>query len=112
VKLGFRPPQPSSARSRRCALGYLTPIWLLNPGGLLLVGNYLKPTPTSGHQEHVRAMMELYSHWYLRYRSADQIAGFASTIEGPHTVNLLDESGRPLQHSARAVIGFAAIQAA
>ena len=38
---------------------------LLNPRGLLLVGNYLKPTPTSGHQEHVRAMMELYSHWYL-----------------------------------------------
>lgn len=85
---------------------------LLNPGGLLLVGNYLKPTPTSGHQEHVRAMMELYSHWYLRYRSADQIAGFASTIHGPQTVKLLDESGRPLQYSARAVIGFAAIQAA
>jgi SAM-dependent methyltransferase len=85
---------------------------LLNPGGLLLVGNYLKPTPTSGHQEHVRAMMELYSHCYLRYRSADQIAGFASTIHRPHTVNLLDESGRPLQSSPRAVIGFAAIQAA
>ena len=85
---------------------------LLNPGGLLLVGNYLKPTPTSGHQEHVRAMMELYSHWYLRYRSADQIAGFASTIHRPHTVNLLDENGRPLQHSDRAVIGFAAIHAA
>ena len=78
---------------------------LLNPGGLLLVGNYLKPTPASGHQEHVRAMMELYSHWCLRYRSADQIAGFASTIHGPHTVNLLDESGRPHQYSARAASG-------
>jgi SAM-dependent methyltransferase len=85
---------------------------LLNPSGLLLVGNYLTPTPTSGHQPHVRAMMELYSHWYLRYRSADEIAGLAATIDAPHTVNLTDENGRPLETSPGAVIGFAALQAA
>jgi extracellular factor (EF) 3-hydroxypalmitic acid methyl ester biosynthesis protein len=85
---------------------------LLNPGGLLLVGNYLKPTPTSGHQAHVQAMMELYSHWYLRYRSADEIAGFAATIDADYTVDLIDETGQPLQSCARPVIGFIAIRAA
>jgi hypothetical protein len=76
------------------------------------VGNYLEPTPTSGHQEHVRAMMELYSHWYLRYRTADDIAGFASTIDAAHTVDLADETGQPLQSCNRPVIGCTAIRAA
>ena len=85
---------------------------LLTPGGVLLVGNYLKPTPASAHQAHVQAMMELYSEWYLLYRSIDEIAGFASTIDAHHTINLIDENGQPLESSPGAVVGFTAIQAA
>ena len=57
--------------------------------------------------------MELYAHWYLRYRSVDEIAGLASTIHAAHSVNLTDENGQTLNSDAGgAAIGFAAIQAA
>jgi hypothetical protein len=85
---------------------------LLKRGGTLMVGNYLTPTPTSAHQAHVRAMMELYSNWYLRYRTAHEIAGFTAKLDTAHHLRLLDDNGHPLQTSADAVIGFAAIQAA
>lgn len=85
---------------------------LLKPGGTLMVGNYLTPTPASANQAHVRAMLELYSSWYLNYRSPQEIAAFTTKLDTPHHLDLLDDTGHPLQSSADAVIGFAAIQAA
>jgi SAM-dependent methyltransferase len=82
---------------------------LLRPGGRLLVGNYLRPSPTSRHQPHHRAAMELYSKWHLRYRDIEEIHGFAAGIERPHTIELIDEAGRPLRSAEESVIGFAAI---
>lgn len=84
---------------------------LLKPGGHLLVGNYLYPSPTSRHQPHHRAMMELYSKWKLHYRDMDEIRAFAAQISLPHTVELIDETGRILRSTADSVIGFAAVRA-
>jgi SAM-dependent methyltransferase len=84
---------------------------LLKPGGRLLVGNYLRPSPTSRHQPHHRAVMELYSKWHLRYRDMEEIRAFASGIDRPHTLELLDETGRRFRSADGSVIGFAAIAA-
>jgi SAM-dependent methyltransferase len=84
---------------------------LLKPGGRLLVGNYLRPSPTSRHQPHHRAAMELYSRWHLRYRDIDEICGFTTAIKRPHTLELIDETGRPLRSADESVIGFADIRA-
>lgn len=84
---------------------------LLKPGGLLLVGNYLRPSPGSRHQPHHRAIMELYCNWRLRYRDIEQIRAFAAGVQGPHTVDLVDETGRALRTAEDSVIGFAAVRA-
>jgi SAM-dependent methyltransferase len=100
-------------RSGRGGVTALTAVLagLLAPGGRLLVGNYLRPGLGSRHQLHHRAIMELYSDWRLLYRDASEIRDFASAVERPHTVELIDESGRGLRSAAESVIGFAAIHA-
>jgi hypothetical protein len=101
------------AQDRRGGVTALTAVLfgLLNPGGHLLVGNYLSPSPTSRHQPHHRAIMELYCKWRLYYRDSGQILAFAAGIPGPHTVDLVDETGHRLHCAEESVIGFASIRA-
>lgn len=84
---------------------------LLNPRGQLLVGNFLQPSETSRHRPHHRAMMELYSKWHLKYRTIDEIGHFDRAIHHPHTVDVIDENGKPLYHDDASVVGFALIRA-
>lgn len=83
---------------------------LLRPGGLLVIGNYLRPDTHRPHRLHHRAMMEIYSRWSLHYRDQDDLQNLTTSLPPRHSLELLDENGHPVTDAA-SVIGFAHIRA-
>ncbi|HBC55726.1 MAG TPA: class I SAM-dependent methyltransferase [Gammaproteobacteria bacterium] len=59
----------------------------LLPGGQLVVGNFSDRNPTQGY-------MELFGHWFLKHRSAEQLFKLAQN-SGVHT-SLIDVFNEPL----------------
>lgn len=50
-------------------------------GGRLLIGNYLVMGENNPHKEHHKNMMELYSEWFLIYRTPEEIMDFTSKMD-------------------------------
>lgn len=65
---------------------------LLKPGGSLVIGNFNTPGGPNKHQTSHRLMMELYSEWFLIYRSAwDMIAMTRTLPAGKFDMQLFNE---------------------
>ncbi|MFN8446164.1 MAG: hypothetical protein U0175_35570 [Caldilineaceae bacterium] len=79
---------------------------LVKPGGTLIIGNYLAPSPINPHTFSHRLMMECYSNWQLHYRTYAELFGFTESLElESYKVTLTNEyfDTPPLQ---RGTIGF------
>lgn len=79
---------------------------LVKPGGTLIIGNYLAPSPINPHTLSHRLMMECYSNWQLHYRTYADLFGFTESLDlESYKVTLTNEyfDTPPLQ---RGTIGF------
>ena len=86
---------------------------LVEPGGRLLIGNFLTPLPRNPHGRAHRLMMEWYSDWRLRYRSPTEIEQLTRGLPpGSFTCDIVDEKGFPMNSSCQGTIGFLDIRRA
>ena len=80
---------------------------LVKPGGTLIVGNYLAQSASNPHLRPHRLMMELYSDWYLFYRTPEEIIDFLADLPvNGYSVQLTHEYFGQNQQTERGAIGF------